>query len=160
MLGSRLFSLYVDDLPSAITSSEVCLFADDSRFYFIGTNIEEVIDALIETGNQIATWCCKNKLTIHTGKSEVMLLTNQNFVGPPIPVKINKEEIKYVNTASCLGIMIDNHIRWDVQVKRVSKLFAAKVSQLKRIRFLPFKVQEEIYFTTVIAAVTYAVTVC
>ena len=55
--------------------------------------------------------------------------------------------------------MIDNHLRWDAQVKRVSKSFAAKVSQLKRMRFLPVKVQEEIYFKTIIAAVTYAVTV-
>ena len=35
LLGPRLFSLYVNDLPSAIASSEVCLFADDSTFYFI-----------------------------------------------------------------------------------------------------------------------------
>ena len=39
------------DLPSAITFSEVCLFADDSTFYFIGTNIEKIIDAVNETGN-------------------------------------------------------------------------------------------------------------
>ncbi len=159
LLGPRLFSIYVNDLPSAITSSEVCLFADDSTFYFIGTNIEEVIDALNETGKQISTWCSKNKLTIHTGKSEIMLLTNRNLVGPLRPVNINEEEIKYVKTATCLGIVIDNHLRWDAQVKRVSKSFAAKVSQLKRMRFLPVKIQEEIYFKTVIAAVTYAVAV-
>ena len=111
MLGPRLFSLCVNNLPSAITSSEVCLFADDSTFYFNGTNIEEVIDALNETGNQLTTWCCKNKLTIHAGKSEVMLITNQNFVGSLRPVNVNEEEIKYVQTASCLGIMIDNHLR-------------------------------------------------
>ena len=98
-------------------------------------------------------------LTIHTGKSEVLLLTNQNFVGPLRPVNINKEEIKYVKTASCLGIMIDNHLRVDVQGKLVSKSFAAKVSQLKRMRFLPVKVQEEIYFKTIITAVAYALTV-
>ena len=109
LLGLRLFSLYVNDLPSAITSSEVHLFADDSTFYSIGTNIEEVIDALNETGKQIFAWCCKNKLTIHTGKSEVMLLTNRNFIGPLRPVNINDKEIKYVKTALCLGIMIDNH---------------------------------------------------
>ena len=50
LLGSRLFSLYVNDLPSAKTSSEACLFADDSTFHFIGTNKEEVTDALNETG--------------------------------------------------------------------------------------------------------------
>ena len=33
------------------------------------------------------------------------------------------------------------------------------VCQLKRMRFLPVKVQEEIYFKTVIAAVMYAITV-
>ena len=157
--GPRLFSLYVNDLPSTIKSSEVSLFADDSTFYSIGSNIEEVIDALNETGKQIFTWCCENKLTIHTGKSEVMLLTNRNVIGPLIPVSINDQENKYMKTASCLGIVIDNHLRWDAQAQRVSKSFAAKVCQLKRMRFLPVKVQEEIYFKTIIAAVTYAITV-
>ena len=159
LLGPRLFSLYVNDLPSTIKSSEVCLFADDSTFYSIGSNIEEVIDALNETRKQIFTWCCENKLTIHTGKSEVMLLTNRNFIGPLRPVSINDQEIKYVKTASCLGIVIDNHLRWDAQAQCVSKSFAAKVCQLKRMRFLPVKVQEEIHFKTIIAAVTYAITV-
>ena len=41
----------------------------------------------------------------------------------------------------------------------MSKSFAAKVSQLERMRFMPVKVQEEIYSKTIIAAVTYLVTV-
>ena len=154
LLGPRLVSLYINDLPSTIKSSELCLFVDDSTFYSIGSNIEEVIDALNETWKQIFTWCCENKLTIHTGKSEVMLLTNRNFIGPLRPVSINDQEIKYVKTASFLGIVIDNHLRWDAQAQRVSKSFAAKVCQLKRMRFLPVKVQGEIYFKTIIAAVT------
>ena len=52
LLGPRLFSPFVNDLPNATTSIEICLFADDSTFYSFGSKIEEVIYALTESGKQ------------------------------------------------------------------------------------------------------------
>jgi len=42
----------------------------------------------------------------------------------------------------------------------VSKPFAAKLSQLKKTSFLPIKVQEEVYFKSIIASVTHTMGVC
>ena len=33
-------------------------------------------------GGQVSEWCKRNQLTIHTGKSEVMIITRQDFVVP------------------------------------------------------------------------------
>ena len=73
-----------------------------------------------------------------------MIITRQDFNGPLRPVMTGNEIIKYVRKATSLGIEIDNHLRWETQVKKVTKSFSAKVDQLRSMSYLPIKVKEEI----------------
>ena len=59
-----------------------------------------------------------------------MIITRQDFIGPLRPVIIGNEIIKYVRKATSSGIEIDNHLRWETEVKKVTKSFSAKVGQL------------------------------
>ena len=88
-----------------------------------------------------------------------MVITRQDFIGALRAVMTGNEIIKYVRKATSLGIEIDNHLRWELQVKKVMKSFTAKVGQLRRISYLPIKVKEEIYFKTMILTVTYGIIV-
>ena len=153
LLGPRLFTIYINDLPDSIHQGYVFLFVDDTTFYYVGRYIGEVIDMLNNIGGQVSEWCKRNQLTMHTGKSEAMIITRQDFIGPLRPAMIGNEIIKYVSKATSLGIEIDNHLRWESQVKKVTKSFSTKVGQLRKISYLPIKVKEEIYFKTV--TVTY-----
>ena len=155
LIGPRLFAIYINDLPEHVSAGQIFLYADDTTFYYIGRNTEEVIDALNVIGKDVGQWCEKNQMSIHTDKSEVMLIRQKDFIGPMHPVKINGETIRYVNSTTSLGIVIDNNLKWDLQVEKVCKSFRAKVSQLKRMSYLPIEVQEDIYFKTIISAVTY-----
>ena len=155
LIGPRLFAIYINDLPEHVRAGHVFLYADDTTFYYIGRNTEEVIDALNVIGNDVGQWCEKNQMSIHTDKSEVMLIRKQDFIGPMRPVKINGETIRCVNSTKSLGIIIENNLKWDLQVEKVCKSFRSKVSQLKRMSYLQIEVQEGIYFKTIISAVTY-----
>ena len=117
------------------------------------------MDKLNEIGIEIKQWCEKNRLTIHSDKSEVMIITRQDFVGPLRPVRIGDNIIKYKNSVTSLGVTIDNHLKWDQQIKKVAKSYRAKMSQFRRMTYLPIATEEEIYFKTVIAAVTYGIVV-
>ena len=105
----------------------------------------------------MSEWCKRNQQTIHTGKSEAMIITRQDFIGPLRPVMIGNEIIQYVRKATSLGMKIDNHLRWESQVKKATQSFRAKVGQLRRMSYLPIKVKEEIYFKTIISTVTYGI---
>ena len=67
--------------------------------------------------------------------------------------------IQYVKTTSLLGIEVDNKLTWNAQVKKVTKSHSAKVGQLKIMAYLPIHVEEEIYFKTIVGAVTYIMSV-
>ena len=114
-------------MPDYINQGYVFLFADDTTFYYVGHDIEEVIDILNNTGEQVNEWCKRNQLTIHTGKSEAMIITRQDFNGPLRPAMIGNEIIKYVRKATSLRIEIDNPLRWESQVKKVTSLLAQKL---------------------------------
>lgn len=53
LLGPRLYSIYVNDLPDAVTEGEVDMYADDTAAYCIGDNFDIVTQPLFK---QIYRW--------------------------------------------------------------------------------------------------------
>ena len=50
--------------------------------YCIGKNIEDVIDQLNDAARELYEWCRKKQLTVHTGKTEAMIISHKTFTGP------------------------------------------------------------------------------
>ena len=63
LLGPRLFTLYVNDLPATETAGHIHMFADDTTIYYIGKDVETIVDALNSILVKIQNCCQKNKLT-------------------------------------------------------------------------------------------------
>ena len=103
LIGPPLFAIYINDLTESVSVGNVFLHADDTTFYYISKDIEKVRD--------VGQWCENNQMSINTDKSEVILITKQGFISPLLPVKINTETIKYVNSTIFLGILRDNHLK-------------------------------------------------
>ena len=74
-----------------------------------------------------------NQLTVHTGKTEAMILKTNGFIGPLRPIMFGNALIKYVADSTCLGIVIDNRLTWTKHHEKVMKSFSAKVKELKEL---------------------------
>ena len=159
LLGPRLFITYVNDLPDSIRSGEVYMYADDTTIYTIGNTIDEVAIALQEILDELQTWCQKNRLIIHEGKCDAVLLDTKPFTGPLKPLVWGDKIIEYRSFSLCLGIAIDERLSWAKHVKSVSSSYSSKVKMLRRISFLPKAILETIYYKTVIPSVLYAIVV-
>ena len=66
LLGPRLFSIHVNNLPNFVKSGILFMFADDTIIYCIGKNVEEVIGKLNKASSELYELCMCNKLTVHT----------------------------------------------------------------------------------------------
>ena len=68
-------------------------------------------------------------------------------------------QTKFVKVSRSLGVYIDSQLKWDKQVNMVAKSYSAKLSQLKRLRYLPKAVLEKMYYQSIAAGVVYCMPV-
>ncbi|PFX27068.1 RNA-directed DNA polymerase from mobile element jockey [Stylophora pistillata] len=159
ILGPKLFSVYVNDFPDAISDGELFMFADDTTIFTIGKDVDSIIVILQSILKQVLSWCTSNRLTTHEIKSEALLLSKRAFIGPLPQFKSSQNFLKFTDTAQCLGLAIDRQLSWNDHVQIVCKSFNKKLGVLKRIKFLPKSTVETIYFKTIISSVLYGVAV-
>eukprot|EP00795_Rhopilema_esculentum_P009609 gene9609-17368_t len=88
LLGQRLFSIYVNDLPTSVSLAEVHMYADETTAFVVGDSVDEVVQKLREALSQMNNWCSQNKLTVNAKKSKAMLITTKKFIGPLLPVQM------------------------------------------------------------------------
>ena len=146
-------------MPESTNDGVIYLFADDTTVYYIADHIEDVIDGLNRISKDLNKWCSQNKMTVNSDKTEAIIISLKPFIGPLRPSIFGDSNIKFVTTSKCLGVTIDNSLKWNVQVKNIVKSYGAKLSQIKRMKYLPKNVLVEIYYESIIANVTYCITV-
>ena len=150
LLGPRLYTIYVNDLPDHVDSGDIYLYADDTMVYCISPTVDHFLSSLNKALKQILMWSNRNHLSIHPVKTEAMILRKSAFIGPlppPPPFYFGTGLINLVESTTCLGVHIDS----------VRKHFTQKVGAIKRMRAFPKKMLEEIYFKAIVPSVTYGI---
>ena len=155
LLGPRLFTYYINDLTDSTTEGNLELYADDTTLHIIGNNVDEVVNGLNRALSEISLWCRNNKLTIHAGKSEAMIISHRAFCGPLRPIKLGDKILNVVSETRCLGIIIDSQLSWNSHTEHLCKSFGKKVKQFKRFKYLPTSTLETIYFSSIVPTITY-----
>ena len=159
VLGPKLFSILVNDLPDVPSTGSLEMFADDTEFYCIGDTMDEVTINIQTALDEISTWCKQNSLTIHPDKTEVMLMSKKPLIGPVRPIKIEDHIINYVSESKCLGMTVDSKLNWESHIKNCASNMNSKIKQLKRMKSLPTEVLETIYFKGILPGSTYGISV-
>ena len=82
VLGPTLFALYTGDLPEAVSSASLYMYADDTTIYCIGESVDSVTNTLNNALKELEDWSSKNNLVPHPKKCEAMVLLRSSFTGP------------------------------------------------------------------------------
>ena len=153
ILGPRLFSIYVNDLPESISYGDLYMFADDTTVYTIDRDSDMIISSLQCILSQLHIWCTANRLIAHESKTEAMIISRSVFLGPLPALRYGTKTIELKSPSKCLGLTIDNKLSWQDHIRNVCNLFNKKLAVLKRIKFLPQSTLESIYFNSIIPSV-------
>jgi len=124
--------------------------------YYIGKEVEEIVDALNPILIDFKSGCDQNHLTVHTGKTEAMLICKHAFVGPMRPLIFGNS---FTSKSTCLGVVIDHNLNWKPQIKMLHLKFGGKLKFLKSMKGLPTCVLEEIYYKGIVPSITYCIAV-
>ena len=74
-------------------------------------------------------------------------------------IKFGESTIQFKEQSKCLGVITDNKLSWRPQVGAVCKQYAIKLKQLNRLKGLPSKVPEEIYYQVLVSTVSYCISI-
>ena len=156
VLGPTLFALYTGDLPEAVSSASLYMYADDTTIYCIGESVDSVTNALNNAIKELEDWSSKNNLVPHPKKCEAMMLLRGSFTGPLNALSLCNHTIKWVTHARLLGVTIDDKLTWAQHISEVKKSFVNKLNLLKRSSFLSRNVLLDLYFKIMLPSVSYA----
>ena len=155
VLGPTLFTLFMNDLPSSVSSGSVYMFADNTTVYCMSDTAEKSIAQLNSALRERNEWCLINRLTPNPSKSEAMLISRRNPPANIPPIFIGNSTVEWVSKSRLLGMTVDEKLTWTPHMLELKKSFAKKLGLLKKSRFLPRNVCQDLYFKVILPSVTY-----
>ena len=129
VLGPLLFILYVNDIPTHL-SSAVRLFADDCTIYRQVSTHQDCA-ALQEDLTRFARWCQRWQLPLNTGKCKAMCITLKKKP-PSFTYSINNTSLEWVDTFRYLGVIINNKLKWGDHISAVTVKASRILNLLRR----------------------------
>jgi hypothetical protein len=95
ILGPLLFLLYVNDLPSALsTGNKLVSYADATSILVSGININEIQERSKLMLNSLSQWFIRNGLSLNLRKTKVLKFDTINHDSMPVHLKFNDELLK------------------------------------------------------------------
>ena len=149
ILGPLLFLIYINDLPNCLTSCQPRMYADDTHITYAGVDVNSIQSNLNHDLDNLNKWLISNKLTLNSAKTEFMLIGSRqklSTLSNPLELLIDNVPIEHVSSVKSLGIFIDENLRWQTHIDKLSKKIASGIGAIKRIRpFVPPSILHYIY---------------
>ena len=122
-------------LSTAVTKSELILYADDAVLVVAASTSRELTDVLRHDFNEISNWYISNKLTVNVKKtksmlsgSKTMLLSFSNFT-----FSAGEDQVNRVSSFNYLGVVLDEKWKWKMHVNNLLRKLVHCLSVFNRI---------------------------
>ena len=133
-MARRYLFLYINDLHNVSKLLNFILFADDTNIFLGGKSLTEVCKLLTNELKSLDVWFKVNKLSLNVVKTNFMVFGNRK--NEKCHIYINDVELEEVKSAKFLGVIIDNKLTWNMQIKNVQSKIAKSISIMYKVKYL------------------------
>ena len=152
VLGPILFIIYINDLPSSITSSNILLFADDAKLFrhiIQFPHIHEFQNDL----DLLYDWSVSNELNFNISKCVNLSFNNKI----PTSYNINSTSLPQLSQHCDLGLLLSYDLSWSNHYQRISAKAYKYFGLLRRIfkNCRSISAKKLLYITLVRSQLTY-----
>ena len=117
ILGPLLFSIYVNDLPSATKTCSSESYVDDTKL-LLSFHINDSNAALVDLNEdliRIRNWCFDNLLLLNPGKTKLMVYGSRQMLArlPEFRLSLLSKELTPAATVKDLGVTFDPILSFD-----------------------------------------------
>ena len=135
-----LFTVYINDLISAITHSQTAAYVDDSQlhFKFPISDSSSAMAAVNQDLRNISRWCAKNSLLINPDKTKLVVIGSAQLLKrlPHISLSLLGKTISPVSFAKDLRVYVDQHLTYEVHITKTASSCMNQLVQISRIKHL------------------------
>jgi len=155
VLGPLLFIIYINDLPTSI-SSKICLCGDDVIIYRAILSSDDAT-ILQNDLNRLVEWAATWLMSFNLDKCEHLLITNKK---QPLLTTYD-HPIRKVTSAKYLGVTITQNLSWSKYIDTItSKVNSVRAFLQRNLSQCPPHVKSIAYFTYVRPILEYASCSC
>ena len=132
------------------------MYADDTSISFLANSIPVINERINEDLDSVRTWLAANKLSLNVAKTHCLIIGSgqklkniqQNTAVKPSLV-IGRETVSMIKDTKYLGVYVDQHLSWDVQISNMVKKISKALGMLRYFKqYLPIKSVQTMYFYT------------
>ena len=118
------------------------MYPDDTITYTAGWKLELVEPRLQISAGDFNTWSIDSNMGVHYGKTHSFLVGSKHMtsVNESTSITINKHIIESVNAQKHLGITIDKHLTWELQIDLVCQSVSRKITLMKLLLNMSTKI--------------------
>ena len=157
ILGPLLYIIYANDIAQKITHCKSTYYADDTVIYATGKNLKQVFSKVQKDLGNLEDWCSANGIHINTNKTKYVLFNNSSRLNSDAHTLTFKGKLLERQTQfNYLGVILDEHLTFENQIKSTINKVSAKISQLKKLRrFLNTRASLLVYKNMILPILEY-----
>ena len=159
VLGPLIFIILANDLVKSLKFCNAVTFADDTTIFASGKKLKFLYKKVNTDLVRLNDWMRSNSLTINADKTKYVLFhSKQKKIDYNEDLHVDQTAIDRVKCIKFLGVMIDEHLEWDHQVKQVINKMIMGNYSIKMVKNM-LSVQSKllVYHANVMSHATYGI---
>jgi ribonucleases P/MRP protein subunit RPP40 len=125
ILGPTLFLLYINSMSNLKLNGKIQLYADDCAITYGEMSIEELKKAMENDLLTIQQWLNSHSMAMNVSKTNYLFFHGrkrfESFTNLALNVKLNNQIIERVETATYLGLRIDEQLNFRDHLNHIKK---------------------------------------
>jgi len=138
ILGPLFFLIFINSMSNVVSHGQISMYADDTTLSVSGNDAQDISHKLTSDLESIMKWLNVNDLVLNTDKTNVMLIGTaarlRTVDEKDFSVFVNGKLLERVRKAKCLGVTIDDQLKWHDQVNSVVQKVFCKLGLLRRLK--------------------------
>ena len=126
ILGPLLFIIYMNDLTWFFHNISTYLYADDTALLTSNNDLDTLLQMSEQALNKVSTWFTANKLLLNKNKTQRCVFKYKTPVSAAEPV----------TSVKCLGIHIDNNLKWKTHIDSICNRLSQILFLLRNVSIL------------------------